>query len=125
MEFGIAHDAAFADLLPSHFELRLDQRQTLRPGLHYGRNSRKKESERNERRIDCHEIDQFAEVREFEKSRVQFNRPNSRIVPYLPIELLYIDVQCVHAVRAVQQQKMGEASGRGARSEERRVGERV
>src|SRR5579859_1771292 len=112
VQFGPAHDAAFAHLSPPHFKLWLDEYNHAALGAQKGDHRPQNQSCRDEADIESGEVDLLADIVESQASGVNpFVYHYARIVAQLPVKLPGAYIDSVDAFRPVLQQAVGEAAG--------------
>ena len=125
MHGRVADDAAFADLGAARLELRFHERDDVGAGAEQRRHDRQDVAERDERDVDRDDVERRAvagQIAARERARVDaLDHVDARIAADLPVELAVADVERDDARGAALQQHVGEAAGRGADVERRRV----
>ncbi len=115
MDSGVAHNAFFAHLFPASFKLRLDKADGLSPLSQQGGKYRENESQRNKREIRNRNIQRTGEMFGPQMTRVcALHDRNAFVLSQTPVELTVPHVDGPDVTRAMLEQTVGEAAGRGA-----------
>jgi len=118
----VTHDAAFTDVLPADFELRLHQNHRLPPAplvaiacVHRILHGRDDECSRDETHVHADEIDGFGDVLGREIACICFlQKPDARVTAEAEVELAVPGIDGDNARGAVLQQAIGEAARGGS-----------
>src|SRR5581483_10876591 len=113
LRFFVAHNAAFAHVFASDFELRLDENEyCLRfAGRDY---SRKNKGRGDERHVHDDEVDRLRHICGAEIASVRFlMKFDARVVPEFHVDLAIASVDGDHTRGSVLEETVGEAPGGG------------
>ena len=115
MDRLVPDDALLPDVLPSGFELRLDETDGLSAVREPFSQYRQDDPQRDERDIHAREIHRFRDLFFGHVTEIgPFQVHDAFVGPQFPGELAVADVDRVHLHGAVLQHAVGEASGGGA-----------
>jgi hypothetical protein len=113
MDLGVAHDAAFADMLPAGLELRFDQGDQGGELVGEGQGCRQYSRKPDEAGVTGNHIDRLGNVGAGQMARVEpFADNDAAVLPQLPCELAMPDIDGINPLGAARQQHIGETAGR-------------
>lgn len=112
MQFRLADDATFSDLLFFQLKLRLDETDDIAVRLQHGENCRQDLCQRNKGDIDHDEVDEFGKVVGCEIANVDpLPRDDAFVVSNFPGQLIFANVVCVDLFNTALEKAVRKSTG--------------